>query len=251
VVESTNLETNFPVPTASTRLAIRDCYTVDQSGTSSTVECDELHDGQVFQTDVVLDGVETSEPDASVWNEAATGACGNDFAIFTGADLTRDESAYAIAVVLDTTTQNDPVVNCAVVRADEAKWAGTAESISGTYLGIEVGDCFDFPTPESNALELTCTGEHEGEMFVVDAPIGLDVPMTPYPTDAEWDVIAGSLCDVAYQSYTGYEASDEESPLSYTYLMPLEVDWPDVDGRSLSCAVVNYDGTRLVGSAKV
>ena len=141
-------------------------------------------------------------------------------------------------------------VSCTVEDANGDLWAGTAEAITGSYFGIEVGDCFDFPTATSNALEIDCNEPHEGEMYIVDELVLDEDPSAPYPTEDEWDEIATFICDGPFEDYTGYSTSDENVNLSYSYVFVLEEDWYDVASRQLSCVVVSYDGTLLEGSTR-
>ncbi|MGA0894447.1 MAG: septum formation family protein, partial [Ilumatobacteraceae bacterium] len=195
--------------------------------------------------------VALTEDDPLRWRSAAIAACGRDFRTFTGYDVNSEDSSWDISVILEDDVSDTPVVSCTVVRIDREKWAGTAESITGSYLGIEVGDCFDFPTDTANAVEIDCAMPHEGEMFVVDASLAFLGESATYPTDDEWNDIASELCDSKFERYTGVDPMDPTSDLSYVFLFTLEADWVYPESRLLSCAVVMYDGTRLTDSVRV
>ena len=139
--------------------------------------------------DIALTGVAPDEPNPDVWSGAASGQCATAFQEFTGGAI--ETSTFSIAAVL-ASPGAPPVIACAAVTADASQWAGTAEEIVGAYEGIDVGECFNFPTQDSDAEEIGCDEPHEAEMFLVKAPVGLDDPLAPYPTEAEWDEIDGA-----------------------------------------------------------
>ena len=147
-----------------------------------------------------------------------------------------------------------PAVIVDLTHPADAGCEGQIELPTGSYNGIGVGDCFDFPTDsDSSANRKSCSSAHEGEMFVKDyVPSSFLNPAMPYPTDAEWLEIAYDVCDARFASYTGltiFDALDEEL-FSYTYLFTLEQDWWRTDWRSLSCAITQYyDGGTIYGSA--
>lgn len=239
---------SFAVPVAGQVLEVRDCYNVTVENVAEIVSCDEMHDGQAFKTDVVLADMEPTDPDADRWKWYTTVACGEDFYTFT--DLSPGViSSRTVAAVLTSASGIPAVVSCAVVDSSGAKWAGTAESIAGSYFGIEVGDCFHFPTNVANALEVPCDQLHEGELYVLDTPMGIESPTAPFPTDDELYNLASAVCDEPFGAYTGVNIRDAKD-LTYAFLYVREEDWADVDLRLMSCAVVNADGTHLTGSAR-
>jgi hypothetical protein len=86
-------------------------------------------------------------------------------------------------------------------------------------------------------------------MYVVDGPLGLDPPETPYPTEQQWQDLSTTVCLGAFADYTG-QSYESALDLGYTFVYPLEPDWSDVTLRKMSCAVTSIDGTKLVGSKR-
>jgi hypothetical protein len=213
------------------------------------MNCDDLHLGQIISTRNSLQ-VDPEEGDPEVWYEAVLEACADDFNQFTGDDTENANSRWILWALIEGDVSDGVDVSCTVEDAKGDLWAGTAEAITGSYFGIEVGDCLDFPTATSNALEIDCAEPHEGEMYIVDERVLDEDPSVPYPTEDEWDEIATFVCDGPFEDYTGYSASDENVNLIYSYVFGLEEDWYDVDSRLLSCVVVSYDGTLLEGSTR-
>lgn len=235
--------------TATTPLGVRDCYTVADNSDIDVIDCAALHDGQVFQADVVPSGVDPYETDGGKLFDSAEIDCAAAFESFTGAALGSEEAAYTLGLVLTSAPGASTVVACTVVDKDGAQWAGTAESISGSYRGIVVGDCFDYPTPTEDAVKLTCDQPHDAEMFVVDAPLGLDAADAPYPTTEQWQDLSSTICETPFTDYTGL-AADAATDLSFIFVFPLAPDWSVVPERLMSCAIASNDGTKLVGSKK-
>jgi len=247
--ESTPVEVDLPFLSIEDYGTTRDCYDEEGDNAVIAMNCDDLHLGQIISTRNSLQ-VDPDEGDPEVWYEAAVKVCGNDFKQFTGDDSEDAESRWVLWALIEGDVSDGVYVSCTVEDANGDLWAGTAEAITGSYFGIEVGDCFDFPTATSNALEIDCNEPHEGEMYIVDELVLDEDPSAPYPTEDEWDGIATLICDGPFEGYTGYSASDENVNLSYSYVFGLEEDWYDVDSRLLSCAVVSYDGTLLEGSTR-
>lgn len=233
------------IPATSDLLLRGDCFTL-AADEVSTIDCTQLHDGQVFMPEVTLTGVDPAETSADAWALAATSACTLEFHTFVGSD---QPDSYLQSYVITSTPGGPPVVACTVVDANGKQWAGTAESITGSYESVEVGDCFDYPTASVDALELPCDQAHDAEMFVVGGPLGLDPPETPYPTEQQWQDLSETVCLGPFADYTGKQYADALD-LAYTFVYPLEPDWSDVDQRKMSCAITSIDGTKLVGSKR-
>ena len=247
--ESTPVEADLPFLSIEGYGTARDCYDEEGDNAVISMNCDDLHLGQIISTRNSLQ-VDPDEGDPEVWYEAVVEACADDFKQFTGDDSEDAESRWILWALIEGDVSDGVYVSCTVEDANGDLWAGTAEAITGSYFGIEVGDCFDFPTATSNALEIDCNEPHEGEMYIVDELVLDEDPSAPYPTEDEWDGIATLICDGPFEDYTGYSASDENVNLSYSYVFGLEEDWYDVESRLLSCAVVSYDGTLLEGSTR-
>lgn len=237
----------LPVPLAQSVLNVGDCYNIGTDNVVVMVSCDELHVGQVFESDIALTGIEPTDPNPDNWLFATTVACRDALETFTGAPLGTVD--FTVAALVTSPADAPTVISCTAVKADGAQWVGTAERIKGAYAGIDVGDCFDFPTATSpSAHELPCNGPHEAEMYVVDTPLVPD-QLAPYPTLTEWAALAQMICNAPFAAYTG-QSINKATDLSYAYLYTLDQDWANVSLRQMSCAVVNHDGTRLVGSVR-
>ncbi len=240
-----------PMPSATTDLQVGDCYTIGDQNVVTAIDCAQLHDGQVIFIDVELTGVSPEETDSSKLFDAATPSCTPEFETFTGKALGSETSDYDLAIVITSEPGARTVVSCAVVDKTGAQWAGTAESVSGSYSGIDVGDCFDYPTQTADAAELPCDSPHDAEMYLLDAalPAAQQDPAAAYPTDAEWQDLSSTVCLTGFTDYTGLPF-DTSTTLSFSYVYPLAEDWSDIDKRKMSCVVIEEDGTKLVGSKK-
>ena len=240
-----------PMPSATTDLKVGDCYTIGADNVVSAIDCAQLHDGQVIFVDVELAGISPDEPDAAKLFDAAKPSCTPEFETFTGSALGSEANDYDLAIVITSQPGARTVISCTVVDKTGAQWAGTAESVSGSYRGIGVGDCFDYPTATAAAAKLPCDSPHDAEMYLLDAPLPaaqLD-PAAVYPTDAQWQDISTAVCLTGFTDYTGLPF-DTSTTLSFSYVYPLSEDWADTSKRLMSCVVIEEDGTKLVGSKK-
>jgi len=239
----------LPFMSIEDRGTTRDCYDIEGDMAVVSQNCDALHHGQIISTGQLL-LVDPAAVDQEVFYVAAVEVCANDFRRFTGDDPENADSRWILRALIEGEFSDGIYVSCTVEAANGDQWGGTAEEINGSYFGIEVGDCFNFPTTTSNALKIDCMDPHEGEMYIVDESVLDENASASYPTEEEWDAIATLICDGPFEEYTGYSASDESSALSYTFVFVLEEDWYNVENRLLSCAVVLYDGTLLEGSIR-
>ena len=151
---------------------------------------------------------------------------------------------FQFTIVITSPTWTPPVVACAIVRngiystpkiapttgedgrpgftlSDERsnKWTGSAEDTTGSYAGIAVGDCLEFPTSIAAAKELSCDQPHAAEMFVLDAGLGIDDLNAAYPAEDEWSHIATPICEDRFVEYTAIPLADAAG-LSYTFIYP-------------------------------
>jgi len=134
--------------------------------------------------------------------------------------------------------------------SSEALPSRTARQVPkvGSYEGIDVGECFDFPTV-SAAVERSCDEPHDAEMFVTDASVGLNATDAPYPTRQQWQEFSATLCYQPFADYTG-QTIEETTELSMSLLFPPEADWDTISRRTLSCAIVSIDDAPLTGSKR-
>ncbi len=244
---ATTETTSSAMTSTTTALVVGDCYTVATNSDVTAIDCAELHDGQVFQTEVVPTGVDPYETDGGKLFDSAEIDCAAAFEGFTGVPLGSEAAAYTLGLLLTSAPGASTVVACTAVAKNGEPWAGTAESVSGSYRGIGVGDCFDYPTPTADAVKLACDQPHDAEMYLQDVALGVTDPAAPYPTEAEWQALSTTVCLTGFTDYTGLPF-DTSTTLSFSYVYPLIADWPDVSQRNMSCIVVEEDGTKLVGS---
>ena len=245
-VESTTTSTSSTLPphVASLGLTVPglskgDCY---QSGSTVTqVDCEQLHDGQVIELGISLDPSLTLSEDVSLWQKDAEDKCSASFKNFVGYTYDKEDGRFLIAPIVEDPAI--PTISCAVVDADGKKWAGTAENFIGSYEGVDVGDCFLFPTNINDAIVVSCTQPHDGEMYINDQRIGITSTNAPYPTEDEWDDIAFRICEKPFTTYTGKSTDDDDVSYSFTY--PLQEDWYEISQRTLSCIATSGDGRQL------
>lgn len=120
--------------------------------------------------------------------------------------------------------------------------------IEGGGLGafaLQVGDCFNFPDEEVViSLEaLPCSQPHDAEAY-----LSFDQDGEKYPGA---DAVAAATergCFAAFKSFVGIPW--EESELDISALEPTQESWEDGDDREVTCAIVSYDSSKLVGSTR-
>ena len=225
-------------------LSVGDCFNVVSSAIQ--VNCDQPHDGQVIATNIRLDYSLVENTYKSLWEANAEDKCAYKYNNFVGHNYKKGEGRFKISLLLndiDSTT-----VACTVIGADGQKWVGTAENFIGAYPGVKVGDCLMFPTDINDAIVVKCSEPHEGEMFLRNKSIGISTKDAPYPTRNEWREIGYKICEDQYLAYTG--VSEDDETLSYSFVYPLEKDWLDVSGRTMSCIATSASGERLSSSVR-
>lgn len=225
-------------------LSVEDCF--NEGNPTIQVECSELHDGQVIATDVLLDYSLSNSDSQTLWEADAEDKCSDEYEAFVGHEYNSKEGRFRISLLL--TEASSTRVSCTVINADGEKWAGSAKNFVGSYEGVSVGDCFMFPTAINDAVVVSCTEPHDGEMFLREKSTGITAKDAPYPTRSEWGDIAFRICEKPFYAYTGVAEDDET--LSYSFTYPLENDWPDVKRRTISCIATSYTGERLSYSVK-
>jgi hypothetical protein len=225
-------------------LSVGDCFNDDSSVVQ--VNCDQLHDGQVIATNIRLNDSLLESAYKSLWESSAEDKCAYKYNNFVGHNYKKGEGRFKISLLLnevDSTT-----VACTVISADGRKWAGTAENFIGSYGGVKVGDCLMFPTDINDAIVVDCSEPHEGEMFLRNKSIGILDKDVPYPTRNEWRELGYKICEDQYLAYTG--VSEDNENLSYSFIYPLEQDWLDVSGRTISCIATSASGEQLSYSVR-
>lgn len=225
-------------------LSVEDCF--NSTPKTTQIDCDELHDGQVIATGVYLDSNLASTTQSSLWIADAEDKCKSSFKDFVGFEYNKEKGRFAISLLLE--DPEIPTITCTVINSDGKKWAGTAKNFIGSYEGVSVGDCLMFPTAIDDAIVVSCSQPHEGEMFVLDKKIGITSATAPYPTETQWDDLAYKICEDPFFAYTGADPDDEV--LSYSFIYPLEEHWEDIAERTISCIATSYNGEKLSYSVR-
>ena len=246
--ESTPVEVDLPFLSIERDGGTEDCYNEEGGIAVIAMNCDDLHLGQIIST-YLYGPVDPEEGDFGVGALARCSEYFKSFKYWNGDDTENSDSRWISRVLIDRLVSGRVFIHCTVEDANGDLWAGTFEEAIRPYFGIEVGDCFDFPTATSKALEIDCNDPHEGEMYIVDEFLADEEPFPPYRTEDEWDEIATFVCEGTFMDYTGYSASDENDDLTYSYVF-VNLKTIDLPMRLLSCAVVSYDGTLLEGSTR-
>ncbi len=113
-----------------------------------------------------------------------------------------------------------------------------------------VGDCLDLRDEDfdSDVIEefvgVPCSTSHQMEVYaLLTYPDG-----GAYPGDAALESYSVERCTAEFGSYMG-APYDTEPILDFNYFTPTEDGWNDGD-RGVTCAVIAYDGSELVGSMR-
>ena len=111
---------------------------------------------------------------------------------------------------------------------------------------LEVGQCYDSPTEETEVSTVTsksCDEPHDQEVFAVfDYPESGD----EFPGDEALQDLALERCETEFEAFVGNDY--DESALDFYYLVPSEDTWGDGD-REIVCAAIDPNG-KLTGSVR-
>ena len=231
-------------PFQNSDLAIGDCYDIGYFAQS--IDCSELHDGQVISTNTLLNSSLLSSSDEDLWFETIDESCIDYFESFTNTTYAYGDGPYVIDAIIK--SESPLSIFCTVIGSDGEKWPGSAEYKIGSYEGVEYGDCFNFPTETEDAVVVRCSQPHDAEMFLVDAKLGITDVNALYPSEAEWSQIVDRMCLSPFRKYTGKSIDDVD--YSFELIFPIESDWPDISSRVASCAITSGTGADLVGSKR-
>lgn len=120
--------------------------------------------------------------------------------------------------------------------------------VEGGGLGafaLQVGDCFNFPE-ESLVISLEalpCSEPHDAEAFLSFDQVGEEYPGAEAVALATEDGCLG-----AFEGFVGIPW--ESSVLDIAALEPTRESWEEGGDREVTCAIVSYDGSKLVGSMR-
>jgi hypothetical protein len=112
---------------------------------------------------------------------------------------------------------------------------------------LEVGQCFDSPTEETEVSAVSsksCDEEHDQEVFAV-----FDYPSPPedFPGDGAVGGVAEERCANEFLAFVGVDVDSSE--LAYYYLVPSASTWEEGD-REIVCTVIAEDAEKLTGSMR-
>lgn len=120
------------------------------------------------------------------------------------------------------------------------------EIIEGGGLGVfvmQAGDCFNLPDGDTviSIEGVPCKDPHDAEVYAM-----FDLADGPYPGQSAIDSESDNGCFERFEAFAGIDYA--ESVLGIYSLQPSEEGWNELDDREVVCSVVNYDGTKLIGS---
>jgi hypothetical protein len=123
------------------------------------------------------------------------------------------------------------------------------DRLSGSAADLNVGDCIDQPTGDSEITDVQhqpCNEPHDGEVFAVinhTAASG-----TTYPLTSEFQDLVQDECIPALEAYTARSATEVYAAgLDISFLYPSSSSWSDGD-REVSCFIVKSDRSKMTGS---
>ncbi len=120
--------------------------------------------------------------------------------------------------------------------------------VEGGGLGafaLQVGDCFNIPEEELiQSLEaVPCGQPHDAEAYASfnQSGRGLEWPGQDIVSDAsDWG------CYDRFETFVGLPWDNSE--FDYWFLEPTRESWEENNDREVTCALTNFDGSKLVGS---
>ena len=125
------------------------------------------------------------------------------------------------------------------------------DRLSGSAGDLNVGDCIDQPTGDSEITDVQhqpCNEPHDGEVFAVinhTAASGATYPLTSEFQDLVQDEYIPAL-----EAYTARTAAEVYAAgLDISFLYPSSSSWSDGD-REVSCFIVRSDESKMTGSVR-
>ncbi len=120
------------------------------------------------------------------------------------------------------------------------------EILEGGGLGVfvmQAGDCFNVPDGlQVVSIEaVPCHDPHDAEVYAL-----FDIEGSVYPGDDAVDSATDLGCYQRFEGFVGH--AYETSVLDIYSLHPLEDGWVELNDREVVCSIVNYDGSKLIGS---
>lgn len=212
------------------------------------VDCAGPHEAEIFDSFLLEPG---DYPGIDRVQELASRGCLVRFETYTGvvyAESLRDyHSLYPTPK--SWAVQGDREVLCSINGSELADAANNAASETSREIDVfdlVTGDCFDEPAGEGAVSTLTrveCAEPHDAEAFLVFEIDGL----AEYPGDDEIYRLTEDRCIAEFEVFVGFPYL--ESDLDVFYFTPTQQSWELSNDRVVQCAVVEVDGSKLVGSA--
>ncbi len=114
----------------------------------------------------------------------------------------------------------------------------------GAYK-LRIGDCFNFPdeTVVISLEALPCSQPHDAEAYH-----DFEQPGTEWPGGEQVSSRSDLGCFEQFEAFVGI--AWEDSALDFAFLEPTQESWEQGDDREVTCAIVSYDGSKLIGSTR-
>ncbi len=141
---------------------------------------------------------------------------------------------------------NKIIIRVAIIGAIVVGGLIFRDRLSGNAGELQVGDCFDVPTQDTNISDVQhhpCTEAHGGEVFYVG-----DHPAAAGTTFTE-SVMTDYLGTACFPAFTAYIGSTTFDGLEIGAFYPLKKDWDSGD-RGVTCYLYQVDGSTMTKSLK-
>lgn len=225
------------------------------SATVEIVECDDVHDFEVFALVRDPAGLAEPFPGSAELAARAVASCAQQFVNYVGVPpLGSGLTMYAKDLAPEEWEAGEREFPC-VLR--DAAWSRLDQSMRGsgglahpgfTYPDeLRVGDCWAWPEEDRSALVtlVPCAEPHDSEVIgIVDNPAPLQ---EPYPgEDALWEE-ATDPCNAAFEEYVGAPIGD-----STLYIFPWAPGFTSwvLGDRTVTCVVFDAGGSPIRGSVQ-
>ncbi len=108
---------------------------------------------------------------------------------------------------------------------------------------MQTGDCFNLPDGDQvvSIEGVPCVEPHDAEVYAM-----FDINDDTYPGESAVDLATDLGCYERFEGFVGVPY--ENSVLDIYSLHPSEEGWNELDDREVICSVVNYDGSKMIGS---
>ena len=131
-----------------------------------------------------------------------------------------------------------------------AYFAYRAITNTADVSSLQVGDCIDLPSNDTNITDVqkqACTSPHDAEVFLNLTDPAADG--APYPGTSHFQNMASTQCLPAATAYLGVDFNQRED-LDAGYLYPTTNSWEDHHDRGLTCYMYKLDKSKLTTPLK-